>query len=58
MNPDVVLRLVLAKLKEAKRTRSTATAADAVQHLRDLADWIECGGFLPTVVNLDVRGER
>lgn len=48
MDPDATMRLILSDLAALKDPYTREyTRADAVEHLRALADWLERDGFPP-----------
>lgn len=47
MDPDATMRLILSALTALKTGQDPEVRADAVEHLRNLAAWLERGGFPP-----------
>jgi hypothetical protein len=47
MDPDATMRLILSALAALKAGEDPDTREYAVEHLRDLAAWLERGGFPP-----------
>lgn len=47
MDPDTTMRLILSALAALKTGQDPDARVDAVERLRDLAAWLERGGFPP-----------
>ncbi len=55
MDPAATLRLFLDACVEQTTTNDTYPREEALEALDNLRDWINKGGFLPFVSEIDVR---
>lgn len=57
MDPNATLRLILSTLLTLKADDNPSARAEAIEHLRHLADWLERGGFPPQVSYTERQNE-
>ncbi len=56
MDPDACMREIVSCLAALRKGDDPAVWAELVEHLRDLADWFERGGFPPQGIYIEQGG--
>ncbi len=56
MDPDATMRQIVSCLATLRKGDDDEARAELVEHLRDLAKWLERGGFPPQGIYIEQGG--